>query len=178
MNAAGNGLTLTRPDGSTALGYTGLTACDATGKTLPASLEVQTDGGPSGTVDPRQRCRGPGPDHHRSVRAGGQAHRVRWRGGRPVRLRRLRSAATRWWSEQRTPRSAATATRDGLRVHGVRLQLGLQTAKLTAVRWYGERLFRQFGCDQRQHGGGRLGPVGGTQGRPTCSRSPPPAGQT
>ena len=45
VNAAGDGLTLTRPDGSTALGYTGLTACDATGKTLPASLEVQAVGG-------------------------------------------------------------------------------------------------------------------------------------
>ena len=45
VNAAGDGLTLTRPDGSAALGYTGLTAYDATGKTLPASLEVQTDGG-------------------------------------------------------------------------------------------------------------------------------------
>ena len=40
-----DGLTLTRPDGSAALGYTGLAAYDATGKTLPASLEVQTVGG-------------------------------------------------------------------------------------------------------------------------------------
>ena len=45
VNAAGDGLTLTRPDGSAALGYTGLTAYDATGKSLPASLEVQTEGG-------------------------------------------------------------------------------------------------------------------------------------
>ena len=45
VNAAGDGLTLTRPDGSTALGYTGLVAYDATGKTLPASLEVRTEGG-------------------------------------------------------------------------------------------------------------------------------------
>ena len=45
VNAAGDGLTLTRPDGSAALGYTGLAAYDATGKALPASLEVQTDGG-------------------------------------------------------------------------------------------------------------------------------------
>ena len=87
VNAAGDGLTLSRPDGSAALGYTGLVAYDATGKTLPASLEVQSRWGPSGTVDPRQRCRGPGPDHHRSVRAAGQAHRVRWRGER--RFRRL-----------------------------------------------------------------------------------------
>ena len=43
-NAAGDGVTLIRPDGSTALGYTGLTAYDATGKTLPASLKVRTDG--------------------------------------------------------------------------------------------------------------------------------------
>ena len=45
VNAAGDGLTLARPDGSAALGYTGLTACDATGKMLPASLEVRADGG-------------------------------------------------------------------------------------------------------------------------------------
>jgi len=45
VNAAGEGLTLTRPDGSTALGYTGLTACDATGKRLRASLEVRTESG-------------------------------------------------------------------------------------------------------------------------------------
>ena len=45
VNAAGDGLTLTRPDGSTAVSYAGLTACDATGKTLPASLEVQTVAG-------------------------------------------------------------------------------------------------------------------------------------
>ena len=44
VNPAGNGLTLSRPDGSTALGYTGLTAYDATGKSLPASLEVRADG--------------------------------------------------------------------------------------------------------------------------------------
>ena len=45
VNAAGDGLTLARPDGSAALGYTGLMACDATGKSLPASLEVVADGG-------------------------------------------------------------------------------------------------------------------------------------
>jgi len=45
VNAAGNGLTLTAPNGPTALGYTGLSACDVTGKTLPASLEVRADGG-------------------------------------------------------------------------------------------------------------------------------------
>jgi len=45
VSAAGDGLTLTGPDGSAALGYTGLTACDATGKTLPASLEVQYNNG-------------------------------------------------------------------------------------------------------------------------------------
>jgi autotransporter-associated beta strand protein len=44
-NAAGDGLTLRRPDGSAALGYTGLVAYDATGRTLPASLEVQAEGG-------------------------------------------------------------------------------------------------------------------------------------
>ncbi len=45
VNAAGDGLSLTRPDGSAALAYTGLVAYDAAGKTLPASLEVQTEGG-------------------------------------------------------------------------------------------------------------------------------------
>ncbi len=45
VNAAGDGLTLTRPDGSAVLGYTGLVAYDATGKTLPAWLEVRNDGG-------------------------------------------------------------------------------------------------------------------------------------
>jgi len=45
VNAAGDGLTLAQADGSAALGYTGLTAYDATGKTLPASLEVRVDGG-------------------------------------------------------------------------------------------------------------------------------------
>ncbi|MGA2253352.1 MAG: autotransporter-associated beta strand repeat-containing protein, partial [Thermoguttaceae bacterium] len=45
VNEAGDGLTLTRPDGSTALGYTGLTAADATGKALSAWLEVRTESG-------------------------------------------------------------------------------------------------------------------------------------
>ncbi len=45
VNAAEDGLTLTRPDGSAALDYTGLVAYDAMGKTLPASLEVRAEGG-------------------------------------------------------------------------------------------------------------------------------------
>ncbi len=45
VNATGGGLTLSRPDHSTALSYTGLVAYDATGKALPASLEVRTAGG-------------------------------------------------------------------------------------------------------------------------------------
>jgi hypothetical protein len=45
VNAAGDGLTLTRPDGSAALDYTGLVAYDAAGKALPASLEVRAEGG-------------------------------------------------------------------------------------------------------------------------------------
>ncbi|MGA2253266.1 MAG: GH25 family lysozyme, partial [Thermoguttaceae bacterium] len=45
VNAAKDGLTLSELDGSTALGYTGLSACDATGKTLPASMGVQVVGG-------------------------------------------------------------------------------------------------------------------------------------
>src|SRR5208282_3436487 len=45
VNAAADGLTLTGPNGSAVLGYTGLTACDSTGKSLPASLQLQTAGG-------------------------------------------------------------------------------------------------------------------------------------
>ena len=45
VDADGDGLALSRPDGSAVLGYTGLTACDAAGKPLSASLEVQSDGG-------------------------------------------------------------------------------------------------------------------------------------
>ena len=44
VNAAGDGLALTRPDGTSALGYTGLTARDAAGKSLPATMEVRADG--------------------------------------------------------------------------------------------------------------------------------------
>ena len=44
VNAAGDGLTLARSDGSLALSYTGLVAYDSTGRTLPASLEVRPDG--------------------------------------------------------------------------------------------------------------------------------------
>lgn len=45
VNLAGDGLTLTAPNGSAVLGYTGLVACDATGMTLHASLEVQAGKG-------------------------------------------------------------------------------------------------------------------------------------
>jgi hypothetical protein len=46
VNAAGDGLALTGPGGSaTGLIYTGLTAYDASGKTLPASLAVQVENG-------------------------------------------------------------------------------------------------------------------------------------
>ena len=181
VNAAGDGLTLTRPDGSAALGYTGLTAYDATGKTLPASLEVQTDGRPSGTVDPRQRCRGPGPDHHRSVRAGGQAHRVRWRGGR--RFRQLG-----FDQRQHGGGRSARATVDGnapgcgLRVHGVRLRLGRQTAKLTASDGAASD---DFGDSVSISGNtvvvGAPTPrsaATASRGRPMCSRSPAPVGRT
>jgi hypothetical protein len=44
VNAGGDGLKLARADGSTALTYSGLVAYDATGRTLPASLEVRPDG--------------------------------------------------------------------------------------------------------------------------------------
>jgi hypothetical protein len=46
LNAAGDELSLTRPDGSSSgLVYTGLMAYDATGKTLPASMAVQVENG-------------------------------------------------------------------------------------------------------------------------------------
>ena len=45
VNAAGDGLTLTRPDRGAALSYSGLAAYDATGRVLPAWLEVRSDGG-------------------------------------------------------------------------------------------------------------------------------------
>jgi hypothetical protein len=45
VNGAGDGLTLSRPDGSAALSYTGLVAYDATGRTLPAALELRAEGG-------------------------------------------------------------------------------------------------------------------------------------
>ena len=45
VNASGDGLTLTRPGGSAALGYSGLVAYDAAGTSLPAWLEVRSDGG-------------------------------------------------------------------------------------------------------------------------------------
>ena len=45
VNAAENGLTLNAPGGSAALEYTGLTAYDAQGKALPATLSLETVGG-------------------------------------------------------------------------------------------------------------------------------------
>jgi uncharacterized repeat protein (TIGR01451 family) len=45
VNAAGDGLTLSRPDGTAALTYGGLVAYDATGKPLPATLEIRPDAG-------------------------------------------------------------------------------------------------------------------------------------
>ncbi|MGD0900466.1 MAG: hypothetical protein ABR915_21755 [Thermoguttaceae bacterium] len=80
VNPAGDGLALTRPDGSAALGYTGLVACDAAGKALPASLEVRADGGRQELLIHVNAAGAQGPDHHRSVPAGSQAHCVRWCG--------------------------------------------------------------------------------------------------
>ncbi len=111
VNAAGDGLTL---DPAGRLGRAGLHRAGGLrrhGQDVAGLAGSAGRRGPSGAVDPRQRCRGPGPDHHRSVRAGGQAHRLRWRGERRVSATRFRSAATRWWSERRTPRSAPTASR-------------------------------------------------------------------
>ena len=47
VNADGDGLTLTRPDGIAALSYAGLTAYDAAGRVLPASFEVRQEFGRS-----------------------------------------------------------------------------------------------------------------------------------
>ena len=44
VKSARDGLNLNRPDGSSALGYSGLVANDATGKALPSWLEVRADG--------------------------------------------------------------------------------------------------------------------------------------
>ena len=40
VSPQGNGLTLFRPDGSAAIAYTGLSAFDSAGHSLPASLEA------------------------------------------------------------------------------------------------------------------------------------------
>ena len=45
VNSAASGLALVRPDGSTALRYTGLLAYDAAGRALSATLEVRAEGG-------------------------------------------------------------------------------------------------------------------------------------
>jgi trimeric autotransporter adhesin len=45
VNAAGDGLTLTDAQGNSALGYSGLMAYDASGHTLPATLEVKQTAG-------------------------------------------------------------------------------------------------------------------------------------
>ena len=132
VNAAGDGLTLTRPDGSAALGYTGLTAYDATGKTLPASLEVRAEGGRQELLIHVNDCRGPGPDHHRSVRAGGQAHRVRWRGGRLFRQLGFDQRQHGGGRSTAAPRSAATAGRGRPTCSRSPAPVGTQTAKLTA----------------------------------------------
>ena len=99
VNAAGDGLALARPDGSAALGYTGLTAYDATGKTLPASLEVQTDGGHQELLIHVNAFGAQGPitidpfvQEAKLTASDGAA------GDRSA--RRFPSAATRWWSER------------------------------------------------------------------------------
>lgn len=45
INAGRDGLTLTRPDGSIALNYGGLSAWDATGRVLPAWMDLGSEGG-------------------------------------------------------------------------------------------------------------------------------------
>ena len=77
VNAAGSGLALTRPDGWAALGYSGLTACDATGQTLPASLEVRADGGRQELLIHVDAAGAQGPITIDPLRAAGRAHRVR-----------------------------------------------------------------------------------------------------
>ena len=122
VNAAGDGLTLTRPDGSTALGYTGLAAYDATGKALPASLEVQTEGGRQEllihvddagaqgaiTIDPFVQ-------EAELTASDGAAYDDF---GSSVSI-----SGNTLWSEQLRSWSAAATAGSGLRVHRVRLRL-------------------------------------------------------
>ena len=153
VNAAGDGLTLSRPDGSAALGYTGLMAYDATGKTLPASLEVGADGdhqellihvntaGAQGpiTIDPFvQEAKLTASDgvangyFGTSVSVSGNTVVV----GVP------------------SARSAPTATRGRPTCYCRLRLLAGQPAKLIAADGAAATIW-QLGFDQRQHGGGR-----------------------
>ena len=224
---------VTGPDGSAALDYTGLTAYDAPGKALPASLQVRTVGGRQELLihvnDAGARARSPSipscsrPSSRRPTARGRRISATRWpsaatrswsgpgrrrRQHRPgcglrvhgLRLRlgghdqtakltasdgrratrsatRLRSAATRWWSERRTPRSAATRTGGGLRLHRARLRLGEHDPdrQTHPVRW--RRLDDEFGDSVAISGntvvvGAAMAGQRNQRARPTCSRSP------
>ena len=63
VNAACDGLVLARRDGSNALAYTGLSASNAAGKTLPASLEG-ADHRAQQNADPSRNYRGSRGHHH------------------------------------------------------------------------------------------------------------------
>ena len=156
-------------------GYTGLAADDATGKALPASLRSADRWGPSGTVDPGEHRRGPGPDHHRSVRAAGQAHRVRWRGGDEFGDSVAISGNTMVVGAPVPPTVGGTAEQGAAYVFTESGSgwTACQTAKLTASDGAGRRR-SALGFDQRQHGGGRSAGHGSPipPARPTCSPSP------
>ncbi len=85
VDAAGNGLTLTRPDGSAALGYTGLAAYDATGKKLPASLQVEIVGGRQELLIHVDDAEAQGPIIIDPLVQEAEAHGVGRRGGRQLR---------------------------------------------------------------------------------------------
>ena len=180
VNAAGSGLTLSGPDGSTALGYTGLTAYDAAGKSLPASLQVWTaggrqellihvnDAGAQGqiTIDPfLQQADSPRPTARRTTRSAA----------------RLPSAATRSWLEkpggaaahQQSPGAAYVFTNSG--------SAWTQVAELTASDG---TAYGSFGMAVSVSGTRwwlvRVRHIGGNanRGRSMSSPSPPPVGRT
>ena len=179
VNAAGDGLTLTRPDGSAALGYTGLTAYDATGKSLPASLEMRTEGGRQEllihvnnagakgpiTIDPFvQEAKltasdGAANDNFGcSVSISGNTVVV----GAPTQ----RSAATAARGRPTCSRSPApVGPRPPSSPHPMarRTTISATRFRSAATQWWSER--RRHGRRQSQ------------QGRPTCSRSPAPVGR-
>ena len=151
VNAAGDGLTLSRPDGSIALGYTGLVAYDATGKALPASLEVQRDGGRQDLLI-----------HVNDAGAQGQITIDPF--VQQAKLTASSGAADEYfgYSVSVSGATVVVGAHDvgqrlpggGLRIHCVRLGL-VPSRHAHRVWWRGGRRVRLLGFDQRRHDGGR-----------------------